>query len=87
MSAHRDDRPPDMTAAARARGSRKELQQSITEKATKAVYPNPRRFVVFVRAFGRLREWSKFRDLKSASTAVQNLQKIGFDAHTKRVTP
>ncbi len=87
MSAHRDDRPPDMTAAARARGSRKGLQGNIAETATEKVYPNSRRFVVFVRAFGRLREWSKFRDLKSASTAVQNLQKIGFDAHTKRVTP
>ena len=38
------DRPPDMTAAARARGDRKVLQQSVTGTATSQVYSAPRRY-------------------------------------------
>lgn len=80
-------RPPDKAAVARGRGDREELQDCIAGKAIPAsLYPT-RRFVVIVKAFGRLREWGKFGEFKAAAAAVHNLQKLGFDAHTERIAP
>ena len=46
-----------------------------------------RRFIVWIHAFGRVREWQRFADRASADAAVGQLRYHGFDARTCEAAP